>query len=375
MRNFIDNIKNGGIRRVILLAIFAIMLLVLIIIAVIFAFSQFHEDYIVSANGRQTLGFRVSYLENAIFPDNPVPSNLDFMMSYTDFIEIDTRFNANFSQEMDIYYTYQTEKRFVIRPMGFADYRFVFEDIVVLSESSGSATTSQFDLPTRTYEISPKDYIEKYFYFVADQARQMAAENVIASGFRGFSAELLINFTYTIRVPEFNINQSTTHGYRLSLTTEVYNFVSTGTPNFEWQTNLAIQSRGITLPMMVSFAILVFVALFGLLYNLKQLAANPDEQQREIYDILKKYSHEIIVCDKPIDQTKHELRHVKEFEELIKLAINLSKHISCYRDDVKVEFAVIVGDYAYCWVMEYENDDFVPPATSKSDATSEKTID
>ena len=344
---------------------FAVILLILVIIAMVFARSYFHEDYIITASGRQHLDFRVFYLENRIFDENPMPRHLEFLMSYTDFIEVDSSFTASFSEEMDIFYSYRTEKRFVIRNMGTADlHRLVFEEVFLLSETSGQVTASQIIFgiendgrPGGRYIIFPKEHIDLYFDFVEDQAQQMETEGVIAQGLRGFTAELLIDFTYTIRVPEFELNETITHGYRLPLTTEIYSLLVTGTPNFEWQTNIAIQEANITVPMVILFVIAFSLSLFGLLYNIKNLMADPNELKREVDTILKKYTHEIVIYDKPASFTSHIQRNVYDFSDLLKLAINLNKHIMCYRDETHTEFVVIVGEFACIYAINYNEPD------------------
>ena len=338
------------------------IILILFIVSAIFIQAHFHEDYIVSATGRHNLDFRVFYLDNIIFDDNPIPQHLDFLMSYTDFIEVDSSFLATFNTEMDMYYSYRAVKRFIIRPMATADlYRLIFEEVFVLSEISGTTTASQlvFGLendgsPGGSYTIFPKEHIELYFTFVQDQARQMVDEGVVAHGLRGFTAELLIDFTYTIRVPEFDINETVTQGYRISLTTEIYSFVVTGFPTFNWQTNLATRDVEITLPMALLLVVLFTLCLLGLLYNIKKLMANPNVHRQEADSILRKYAPEIVIYDKPVELNRYAPRTVQEFRELLKLAINLNRHIMCYRDESHTEFAVIVDEFACIYVINYD---------------------
>lgn len=202
--------------------LFSIILLALLIVAVSFLFSHFRGDNIVSASGRQHLDFRVFYLDNDIFSDNPIPQNLDFLMSYTDYIEIDSGFTANFSEETAIYYSYLAEKRLVFRHTGTADAnlnRIVYEEIFTLSEASGEVTANRLYFeaenngePGGSYTIFPKEHVVTYLEFIEDQARQMETANMIAQGFRGFSAELWVDFTYTIYAPGFEMRSR----YRLS---------------------------------------------------------------------------------------------------------------------------------------------------------------
>jgi len=361
-------------RDKLLVLIFSAILLALIIVAVVSIRVYFHNDYIVTASGRHNLNFRVFYLENSIFDENPVPRHLDFLMSYTDYIEIDSSFIATFSNEMDVYYSYRAVKRFIIRHMGTADpSRFVFEEVFQLSETSGAAITNQLVFSAE-YTVFPKEHIGIYFDFVQDQVRQMESEGVIAQGLRGFSAELWIEFTYTLRAPEFGLNETITHGYRLSLTAEIYTFMTVGTSGFDWHTNIAVQDTVITLPRIVLFVAAFVLSLLGLIYNAKKLKEDPNVYHREVNFIIKKYTHEIVIYDKPVNTSRYEPRIVQEFSELLKLAINLNKHIMCHKGETRTEFAVIVDEFACMYEINYINDK--PDEPDNDDFTdSDETVD
>ena len=340
-----------------------VIILSLATIATVNLRNYFQDDITISASGRHDLSFDVFYLENRVFAENPIPRNLEFLMSYTDFIEVRSGFSANLGQETDIYYSYVAEKRMVIRPIGGADiHRQVFEESFPLSQASGHVVSDRihFDAendgtPGGTYAIFPKEHIAFYFKFVEDQANQMVAEGVIAQGFRGFTAELMVNFTYTISAPELGLNESVTYGYRLSLTTEVYTFVTMGESNFDWQRVTAVHDITITLPTIVMFVLGVSLALFGLSYSIKKLNEHEDGNRQEHRDILKKYSNEIIIYDEPLNREKYEMKNVQDFGELLKLAIYLNKHIMCYTDDSRAEFAVVVDEYVCLYELNFKN--------------------
>ena len=340
-----------------LLFLFMIALLVVLAVSRLFVYFS-NNGNIVSASGHHNLSFRVFYLENDLFAESTIPPHLYFLMSFTDFIEIDSRFSVSFSEEMQIYYTYRAEKRFVIRPMG--GDRVVFEESFPMTEISGETFADRLYFnaevgePGGVYTIFPKDHIAPYFEFVADQARQMAEENVIAQGIRGFSAELLVEFTYTVRAPEFGLSETITQGYRIQLTAELYTLSMTGAPSFEWSGNIAsVHDSEITLPTVIFFVALFSGSIFGLLYTIKLMTSDSNKYRREADSILKKYSHEIVVYDKPVDLTKYEPMAVSDFRELLKLAINLNKHIMCYKNRTRTDFVVIVDDYACLYVINY----------------------
>ena len=150
------------------------------------------------------------------------------------------------------------------------------------------------------------------------------------------------------------MNETITQGYRIPLTTEIYSLSLTGMSNFEWSDNLAVRDIEITLPMVVLFVVVFTGSVFGLLHTIKALAAHPNKYRRETDSILKKYTHEIVVYGKPVDLTRYEPMAVRGFSELLKLAINLNKHIMCYRIETRTEFVVIMDEYACLYAINYD---------------------
>lgn len=335
--------------HLLIIIISSLVMLLIIAIGINYWFSYRRNMY-VEAAGRADVGFRVFYMENDFFTENPIPLNLHFLMSFTDFIEVDSSFSARFSEEVQVHYNYTSIKRVVIRYMATVDGNLnpiVFEKVYDLSESEGTVTSSSMDFPRNTYVVFPRRYIDYYLDFVELQSLQMEAENIIARGMRGFSAELFIDFTYDIYVQEWDMRETVTQGYRISLSSEVYSFVVTGNPTFNQLVNLAVPPAPITLPVAVSFVALFAFSSYGLFSGIKKLRVDPNEKRQEVYDIIRKYSNEIVIsADAPV-LSRYSVLRVSCFEELLKLAVNLNKHIMCYHDDEHAEFALIVGSYAY----------------------------
>jgi hypothetical protein len=342
-----------------LLALVLLLIVIgLVVMAVVYLFTHFRtSEEIATATGRQNLSFRVHYLDNNTFGENPISPHTNFLMSFTDYIEIDNVFTANFSEVINIQYSYHAEERLIIRPMG--GNSIVFEEILRLSESSGETTANRLQFnatndesPGGRYTVFPKKHIHTYFDFIEEQARIMAEENVVAQGLRGFSGELLIEFTYRIYAPEIGLNETVTYGYRIPLTTEIYSISATGVSNFEWESDNP--KSDITLFMVVVYTLVFTASVFGLFSVIKRLSANPNKYRRKADWILKKYFQEIVIYDKPVNFKKYEPLVVQDFSELLKLAINLNKHIMCYRDELCSEFVVIVDDYACLYVIYYD---------------------
>jgi len=364
----------------------SLVIVTVIILAIIYLTAYIRGDIMVESTGRADASFRVFYLENDTFPDNPIPSNLHFLMSFTDYIEVDSRFSAQLSENVQVYYSYTAVKRLVIRHMATIDGNMnpiVFESSYVLTDTNGNFYNNSINFPIQgvddgpggTYTIFPKDHIDVYLDFVAAQLRQMEAENVIAQNQRGFSAELFIDFTYGVNIPDWGVNETASRGYRMSLSSEVYSFVVTGNPTFDQSISL-VQTQQITLPIAMLFVMVLSLSFYGLFVGIRRLKADPNEYRQEAMAILKKYSSEIVISDTPLFLAEYHFMKVGDFESLLKLAINLNKHIMCYQDDYHIEFSVIVEQYFYYYRIDYivEDDELAITAKDARDKGSRDRV-
>ena len=374
IRRDLSRINKAEPSRLWMLLLSLPILLASAIIAAAFLVASTRLGHVVETTGRADGRFRVLYVVNETFPENPIPPNLHFLMSFTDFIEVDSRFSARFSEEVTVYYTYVSSKRLVIRYMATVDGNhnpIVFQEDTLFAEFRGSVTADSLQLSGQgaggsngngtwgTYVINPREHIDIYLAFVADQRRQMYQENIVAQGMRNFSAELFVDFEYGIYIPEWGVNETVTQGYRIPLSTEVYFFAATGIPTLNSEVNLSVPPLQPTLFMVVLYALFLGLGVYGLFAGIKVLKAHPNPRKQKGLDILKKYANEIVVTDMPLTLNDLILTNVADFDAILRLAINLNKHIMCFHDDVCVEFAVVVDGYAYCFRIQYDdkNDD------------------
>ncbi|MCL2426108.1 MAG: DUF5305 domain-containing protein [Oscillospiraceae bacterium] len=356
-------------------ALFSLIVAAFIVIAIQFLFAYFREETFTSASGRHNLSFSVNYFDGTIFGEENIPLDQSFLMSYTDYIELENSFTANFSQRMDIYYNYHAQKRFIIRHMATADALtspVIFQKTFPLVETSGRVPAEELTSLGNEYQlylnsneivrVYPLEFIQIYLDFINEHRQQLdhmasrlGGDTMIQQGMRGFSAELFVDFTHSLRnnanSATGNLNQNTTYSYRIPLTAEVYTITTMGTPNFEWESAMS-QSVDISLLGSVVFVALFTLSSFGLLHSIKKLTANPNIQQQQVNDILKKYSHEIVISDNPIPLEKYDIVNVLDFKGLLKLSISLSKHITCYKNEECAEFVVIIDEFAYLYNIQ-----------------------
>ena len=366
------NLLMNAVRRVNMpmasLAGSILLLAAVLIFALIILLPRFRDEVYIGAHGRAYTGFRVFYLENDFFPENPVQNQMAFLMSFTDFVEVDSRFNLRLDREAEIFYNYSASKRFIIRYMGSLGgvaNPIVFEDYHPLSTYGGRGYGTWFSFPPNeggpggTYTVHPKIYTDLYLDFVAAQLYMMYAENVIAQSLRGFSAEIVIEFRYNIIIPVWGINETTVQGYRLDLSSEIFTLTSIGGHNNAWDRFIYLTEPPpqITIPIAIIFIFAAAVGVYGLIASIGRLGADPNEARREASAILSKYSNEIVLSEDSLSLSDYRITKMKDFHALLKLAVILGKHIICYHDDEAAEFAVMVENSAYYFRIYFEADE------------------
>ena len=304
------------------------------------------EHFFREASGRASINAEVTYLDNEFFSSNIVPSYYNFLLSFTDFIEVDSRFSAGFSEDVEAFYNYTATQFFVIRYRGTVNGEvdpILYQRSTILHENSGSVFDNNFSIPTHTYTIFPKEYVDVYFDFMKTQTAKMESENVTALNARGFSAEIIIEFVYDISVPDWSLNESTVSGYRFAISSEVYNFMEIGSGTFAFFEDLSPLPREASLPLIIVFVMAFAIYAYSLFRSIKGLMT----EQQEIVEILRKYADEIVISNNSALKAGFIPLEVTSFEELLKLAISSNTHIVHYHDENTAEFVVIIHDCAY----------------------------
>jgi len=315
------------------------------------------------ASGRNDMGFRVYYLESELTVENPIPNNLHFLMSFTDYIEIENNFHAQFAEPTEIHYSFTAIQKFIIRNAGTVNGNLdpiVYEKSIVLTETNGKCITSYLSFtsendehPGGTFVIYPKSHIDAYREFVEIQARQMDIENVTVQGGRYFSAELSVDFSYMLWLPEVDHRENNSAGFIIPLSNEVFAFSETGSPSFNVNLNSSYAQGSINLLVIAVTLALIIVSIAGIIRSIQMLQANPNPFSQEAISILSKYQDEIVCTDSPIDVSPYISLKVTDFKELLKLSVNLNKHIMGFIDGERSEFCVVVDNYAYLYKVSY----------------------
>jgi ribosomal protein S15P/S13E len=109
----------------------------------------------------------------------------------------------------------------------------------------------------------------------------------------------------------------------------------------------------LTFPVIVLFAAALALSAYGFITGINRLNADPNEHRHTVKEILKKYSGEIVVSEKPLLLERYSPVYVSDFQDLLKLAVNLNKHIMCHHNDAGAMFAVLVDIYSYVYTVDY----------------------
>jgi len=344
--NFIYKLKTKtGLTAIFIFC--AACFLVSVVALIIYIYSFFAPDSTLLISGRSDLRHKVYYLENETFGGGTIPTNRHYLMSFTDFIEVENLLSMGFSQSVELSYQYNAALVLSIRHIrtnGGSANPVVHEVRHTLAEDSGNVNGDYVNLPGGVYSIEPKNYIDAYFRFVAEQQAKMIRENVVAERTPQFTADLSVVFTYQLRSAEGKINEVVTRGYTIPLTTEVYSFEETGAAAL----NKSIDLRVWETP---SLFVLLLMALWfvGHIYGVCACLRRLTQEKNELRRILARHTDEIAMTQKPVDLSKHKVIGLTTFNELLKLAVNTGKQIICYQNRQKADFTVVADGCAYCY--------------------------
>jgi len=181
----------------------------------------------------------------------------------------------------------------------------------------------------------------------------MEKENVLSARSLEFSAELLAEFTYHIKFAETGASETIRGRLMIPLSDEVFSPEISGAP----VTEIVVPLRVFSMPgpkVIVALVLLTVALVAGICFGVYRFRREKHPGRREFASILKKYSDEIVFSDSQVDLMKYQIIEVEEFTELLKLAININKHILCFHNDEKAKFSVIADGFAYCHQLSFE---------------------
>ncbi|MCL2055095.1 MAG: DUF5305 domain-containing protein [Oscillospiraceae bacterium] len=349
-------------------------LLIVIALIIYNTAAYFAHDDTVEFEGFNNASFKVHYLDSTSFGKaGPRPVEAHYLMSFTDFIEVENSFLLKLSETADIDYTYSATETFIISSQANGDATtnpLIHEDKVTLEEVSGSATTNELyfngknaaEDPGGLYTINPQRHINTYRRFVREHNAQMQRTSTASDRVYPFAANILLEFTYHIRSETGDISETLRRTVNIPLTKEVYNIEVNGNGTSMVELSIPIHTYEPPGTGASVFAVIWFVIhLLGVCLCIRSITYTAREtmgkERYEVKRILRKYSDEIIILDKPMNLSAYENMPVNQFEDILKMAINLSKHIFCIEDGSGAKFCLVSEGYVYSYVLGYDGGD------------------
>lgn len=332
-----------------------------VVFGVIYIFSFEQEEITVELTGVHNLSHAVFYIPNDIW-ENPVPSN-HFLLAFTDFIEIESSLHANFSQEVDINYSYVSRWSFVITFMGGAGgvSPVIFQDGGDMARQDGSISGRSLTMgaldregnPRGVYRISLDDYQRIFDEFIIAHDNVLYNAGLEISAGRGFSAEVVFEFIYSFAAPSVGLSQTTTRSYRIPVGANIFTLEAEGSGSLSQSVPLSSQEEMADPLILMMLGVGALFGGFGVYLGAVRITTDPNANKQKLKMILKKYANEIVVSRALMDLEQYKIMPVGDFEELIKLSTNLNKHIMGYQNREVAIFATVVGEFAYMYRISY----------------------
>jgi len=343
-------------------------LVLAVVLGYIFIRNNAADESVMEASGRNQLRFQVHYLPNPVFPNGP-SSHLHFLRNFTDFIEVENSFSVELSESLHIRYSYTARTNLIVTYGGTAG-SIVFEEETILNEGSGNTQGDRLSIPDGSYIIDLDIYMQVFENFLYHHEQFMDASGEGTTGFRNFNAALHIEFIHTIETRPTFMAQTIINGYEIPLGQNVFTLTPFGAPGFTDTVVRVGTMGGVGIIRMILVGGLFLFGVFGLTMSYFRLEKETNTQRKQVNTIIKKYEPEIIKVNAPMHLEKYQRIRVGDFEEILKLAVNLGKHITCYKDNRKASFTVIVDTMAYQYIIYYTRQERV-----KTDDTVTKISD
>ena len=317
-----------------------------------------------TVNTNHVVAFNVFYVENNLFEENPVPQTLDFLMSFTNYIQIQDYFNVSVDVPTAVNYDFEVIKRFKLTyPHAQRGELVVFKQEEILAYGSGRNESSSNNII-----ISPRDYINLYRDIREYHLQQIIREDVTGLGDRNLNASLYVEFSYVTHLPSINERVFSSRSINIPLSNEVYNLEVDGS---DFTTNTFTIFAGSTSVATERWPLWVYVlgalgslAVFG--WAVAGLINGPNNDKRE--QIIGKYEDNIVMVYKPLNLSNYEILEVKDFKEMLKLSTWYNRPI-LFCAESGDNFVFIAEDFAF--IYNVEDQELPPPDQTEPEYETE----
>jgi len=339
-------------------AVLASVCMVSLILGTVFSclyvFGYVSPENSIHVTEKNTVNYRLHYTDSEHFDLSgyfgPSDERSHFLLGYTDYIEILNSYTADFDKKMSVSYDYKAVKTLVIRYMkanGNAENPVVMTKEYPLDASSGQDMTDQLSFTNNLYRVDLRPFQETYLGFVMEESERISV-GIQPEQKLLFSAELQIDFIYTLKNSAYKMDETITRGLIIPISDEVYSISFTGTQAVAYD----VPERSINMPALptaLSLSAGFILMGVGLAYGLHALFGSDGSFRAEVNKIIRRYNDDVVLTSSSANLDQCERIAVVKFKELLKISINLSKPITCYQDMQTEEalFFILCDGYVY----------------------------
>ena len=332
-----------------------LLAIVTLVLAINYSTRFVVEPVQLSGTGRVHNEFRVFYIENTLFPENPIEQSLHFLRAMTDYIEVDSGMSLHFDLPSDTVYSYRALMRLVVSA---SDTEIVYIVEKQLSEAEGQAFGTRLNFgpdtgpgePGGTYVIRLPEYVALYNNFLEEYTLISGLE--LSAVERFFNVQLSIEFTYAISSPAMGIDSVSTTGFNIPIASSVFTLTPFGDGSVSGSVMIQPPAPDIQAHFLILYALGFIAAGVLLFFGIRRGVIIENPEREHVESILKKYASEIVMSKSKLEFQHYEIFNVVEFDELAKLSMNFNKHIMCYDSNDQVEFGCIVDNIAFCYTFK-----------------------
>jgi len=317
----------------------ALLIASVALVVLLFSPDDLEESSVIAGNNN--LNYSVYYVENNFIGEGKRPADVNYIMPYTDYIEVT---NGITFKDEGASYLLNVIETFTINYQNGSDNSTVYQE---KNEVVKQKRVNPGD-PASIYTLDPWKHIETFNTFTQDRQSQVDARSVPGKN-AAYYAEVSMEFEHRIQSVNGESSKETlTRQITIPLSGEVYKPVLAGESRFELTEGGGIASEPQS-PLVIALVVLwLAVPCLIVIFCTKKLVdSRIGSNEADI--ILNKYSELIIMSIKPLDALGYKEIYVPEFKELVKLAAGLNKSILCYCFEKEAEFCVYADGLAYCY--------------------------
>ncbi|MDR0930890.1 MAG: DUF5305 domain-containing protein [Clostridiales bacterium] len=351
-------------RKKTILSIAISFLLIITTLTLAFSYMFLFNTQSVKGTATQTVGHNVVYKPNTSFTQNKIQDNIkgSYLLSYTDYIQVNDSLNLNLDKAMDVTYSYNAYQNLIINydSGNSTTPTQVLNVVYPLKTVTQTANGKDFSFkpnhgaePGGSYSIDPYQFIKTYNSFLQEESKMIKNRNLIFSRSPSFSAQLVLTFEYTFVNAKNNLNKTLSRTVTIPLTNEVYSVTYSGAPTIALDEG-AKTSRSLPLGATFLMCIIIASATCVIIVGVKSLkrkggkSTKKENKYNEDKMIERHYGRNIVKLQSMPDARKVIQVKVTSFDELLKIAISGDKAINSYfSDDGTIIYLVFSDGFMY----------------------------